>query len=127
MLLFGSCTRDGKCECIPPPVTESNWKLTLIFGGFAGVEKPMNDDQKNSVLIIYSDGRYSCKNPVSGITTSGSFTLESQPNGISKMTFNPLLRIYPTTSFQLLEKTDLRMVLSDGNPDGYTLTFLRLN
>lgn len=127
LFLISGCTRDGKCDCVPPPVTESNWKLTLIFGGFAGEEKPMNDDQKNSLLTITSIGQYTCKNTITGITTTGGFAQATQGNGILKLTFSPLLPIYPTASFQVIEKTDQRMVLSDGNPDGYTLTFIRQN
>lgn len=127
ILLLSGCTRDGKCDCVPPPVTESSWKLTLIFGGIAGQEKPMTDDQKNSILTITSDGRYTCKNTVTGVTTTGNFTLETPAGGITKMIYTPLLSIYPVSSFQVIEKTDLRMVLSDGNGDGYTLTFNRQN
>lgn len=123
--LLSSCSRSSDCGCVPPPVTETHWKLSRIFGGFAPAERDMSDDQKNSILTITSTGQYTCKNTVTGITTTGGIIQEQHSSGLTKYTFSPLLRIYPATSFLVIERTADQLVLSDGNPDGYQLTFLK--
>jgi hypothetical protein len=126
LLSLASCSKNGQEPvATSPPVTETNWKLTRIFGGFMGEEKAMNDDQKNSILVIRSDGSYNCRNLVTGLTTTGVLTITSADNILIEYKFNPKLRIYPTTAFWLNEKTTATMMLGETNPDGYTLTFSR--
>jgi hypothetical protein len=123
LFAVASCSRDGKCDCVPPPTTETNWKMTRIFGGFGGTEVALNDDQKNSILTTRSNGSYTCTNTITGQTTNGTIITTSQGNGLTQVTFSPLLTLYRTTNFWLNEKTNTTMVLAETNPDGYVLTF----
>ncbi len=123
-LAMSSCsTRD--CGCTPPPVTEASWKLTSVFGGFAGAEKELTDDQKNSILTTNSQGAYTCRNTVTGQVVTGVIRMQTVDNNLLLWSFSPQLPIYPISDFWMLEKTNDRLVLSDRNPDGYRLTFTR--
>jgi hypothetical protein len=126
LLTLNSCTREEQlCGCTPPPGTESNWKLVKLFGGWAGEERPLNNEQKNSILTIRTDGRYSCKNTVTGQISNGTLAITTVSPGLIQYVFSPVLVIYPTSSFWLNEKTETTMALGESNPDGYALTFAR--
>ncbi|MBL7733040.1 MAG: hypothetical protein JNM88_17855 [Chitinophagaceae bacterium] len=124
VLGISSCSKRD-CGCVTPPVTEANWKITRIFGGFGGTEKELTDDQKNSILTTNSLGAFTCRNTVTGQVTTGTIRTETVDNNLTLVTFNPLLPVYPVANFWLLEKTNDTMVVSDRNADGYTITFTR--
>lgn len=122
LLLSTGCNK-GKCDCVPPPATETKWRVTKIFGGFGPAEVNLNNEQLYSILTLKPNGTFVCKNTDTGLTTSGVLTIHASDPGRIQYIFTPVLPVYPANSFILVENTDGRLVLFDGNPDGYTITF----
>lgn len=123
MLAAVSCVRDHKCDCTPPPAQETKWKMSRIYGGFAGTEVAMNDAQRNALLTLKPNGTYVCRNTVTGDSTTGTLSISTSSSNVL-YTFSPMLPVYPAPTFIVIAATNGKMTLSDGNPDGYWIDFL---
>ena len=122
-LSFAACKRDGRCDCVPPPAVETSWKMNRIYGGFAGAEVAMTDEQRKAILTLKPNGTYVCRNSVTGVSSTGTVSVTVNQNNV-QWVFTPLLPIYPATSFVVIQNTEGKLILSDGNADGYSIDFL---
>lgn len=127
IFLIASCSKgDHNCGCVPPPFSETKWKMTKIFGGIATMEYPLNDAQKNSVLTIRNGSLYTCTNLVTGETVNGTYSVSNYSSIYGdkpRFIFTPSLPILPEDYVILVNSQNGSMEFGDNNYDGVVFTF----
>jgi hypothetical protein len=120
-----SCSR--KCDCVPPSQSVTNWKIQKRFGGIAGTEVTLTEDQKNNILTINPNGTFSCKNMVTGVTVSGNRSMVNY-NSIYgdrlRVIFSPKLPMLDEDFLILTDNPNGSMTFGDNVNDGYFTTFV---
>ncbi len=90
------------------------------------MNKPLTEDQKNNILVIYANGAFSCTNTVTGATVSGSLnisTFNSIFGPMPRYIFSPALPMLAEDPLLLVDNANGKMVFGENITDGYMITF----
>ena len=124
---ISGCSKKQDCGCVPPPMTEANWKMISRDGGVGGGSVPLNANQQNTILTFKNDGKYVSTNKQTGETVNGTYTIITNFASIygekTRFVFTPKLPVLETDMYVLLENPNGKLVFGDNVADGYSTTF----
>ena len=128
MFAISGCSKT-KCDCPPPADVNINykWQISERSGGVSGTKMALTDDQKNSVLNLYTNQTYMVKNMVTNAEVTGTYKL-SDFNSIygnkPRVIFTPNLPMLSNEFHILVENPPGKFVFGDNLVDGYQTTFV---